>query len=80
MECCLTMAVSGRKGKGVPKQQPTADGVYEWATQNDVPAPDAFAMRYWDLDGKPVRLKLAAASWRQRVRTRRTGFPAIDQD
>lgn len=64
------------EGKG----QPTADGVREWAAANDVPAPDAFAVRYWYFDGKETRLKLAATFWRYLVRKRMTGFPAIDQE
>lgn len=62
------------------KNQPTADGVYGWAAANDVPAPDAFACRYWYFDGKETRLKLAAVFWRHLVRKRATGFPAIDED
>lgn len=62
------------------KKQPTAEGVYDWAAANDVPAPDAFAARYWHFDGKETRLKLAASFWKYLVRKRMTGFPAIDQD
>ncbi len=62
------------------ESQPTSDGVHEWAVANDVPAPDAFAARYWYFDGKETRLKLAATFWRYLVRKRMTGLPAIDQD
>lgn len=61
------------------KERPTADGVYDWAEENDIPCPDAFAMRYWDLDGRTFWLRAAAALWKQQVKARRTGFPAIDQ-
>lgn len=60
------------------KSEPTADGVYAWAKANDVPAPDAFALQFWSLDGRTVRLKVAARLWRRRVAAGRTGFPAID--
>jgi hypothetical protein len=73
------MAVSEKKGSRMPKKtDPTSDGVYDWAVANDVPAPDAFAVRYWDLDGRSVLLKLAARLWRRQVNAGRTGFPVID--
>lgn len=62
------------------REQPTSDGVYAWAVENNVPAPDAFAMQHWYLDGRAVRLKIAATAWRRRVKARRTGFPAIDEN
>jgi hypothetical protein len=61
------------------KSQPTADGVYDWAVRNEVPAPDAFAMQYWDMDGNATRLKRAAAEWRQQVADGTTGFPLVDE-
>lgn len=61
-------------------RQPTADEVYTWAEAHDVPAPDAFAVSYWYLAGKELRLKLAATLWGRRVTARKTGFPAIDED
>ncbi len=62
------------------KNEPTVDGTYDWAVANNVPAPDAFAMRYWYHDGKTLQLKLAAAFWRYLVKRKMTGFPAIDGD
>lgn len=60
-------------------KRPTADEVYTWASANDVPAPDAFAVSYWYLAGRELRLRIAAALWRRRVAERKTGFPAIDE-
>lgn len=62
------------------KNEPTVDGTYAWAAANNVPAPDAFAMRYWYHDGKELKLRLAAAFWRYLVKHKATGFPAIDGD
>ncbi len=61
------------------QQQTPEEAVYAWAVQNDVPSPDAFAMTYWDLAGKAVRLRFAAAVWRRRVAAGKTGIPWIDQ-
>lgn len=62
------------------ERESTAEMVYDWAVEHDLPAPDAFAMRYWDLAGATMRLNLAATLWRQQVRLRRTGFPVIDEE
>lgn len=61
------------------KRRRTVDEVYDWASRNDVPAPDAFAVSYLSLAGHPKLLHIAAVVWRRRVAARKTGFPAIDQ-
>lgn len=62
------------------KRDSTADEVYDWAVKQELPAPDAFAMRYWDLAGATIRLGLAAALWRRQVKNGTTGFPLVDGD
>ena len=62
------------------KKDSTADEVYGWAVGQKLPAPDAFAMRYWDLAGATIRLGLAATLWRRQVRNGTTGFPLVDGD
>lgn len=60
------------------QRRSTAEQVYAWAVENDIPAPDAFAVRYWDLAGATVRLALARRIWRRQVERGTTGFPLVD--